>query len=93
MDLSFACGMEETNSSSRVSQTGNFPHASFFRFRDSMFFYLFSQPKDLALGYVKLVLGTQNLPIDFMETVFYFYFISSVLSVTQLFIYSGVSHA
>ena len=60
-----------------------------------MFLYcIFSQPEDLARGHVILVLETQNLPFNFMEKVLYLYsFISSALSMTQFYIYSGVSHA
>ena len=56
--------------------------------------FFFSKPQYLALGQLILALESKNLPINFKEkvTIFLLY-INFVLSVTQLCIYSGISHA
>ena len=68
MDLSSACGREETNSLWQLSQTGNFPQDLFLSTK-RLHIFLFSHPKYLALGQLVLALESQNLPINFMEKV------------------------
>ena len=70
--ISFACGIEETNSLSQVSQTGNFPLHLFLCTKSFEITFLSFLSNYLALGQLVLALESPNLPINLMEKVLYF---------------------